>query len=180
MSSPSCRAAAAPAALGREVPPRPAPLANGAPPPSPTAAPSPRARWRKGTYQTARQYAWTLLRQGLRRGDLALVDGAAQALLPSYSTLTVITLAALVLQLGLNAGLGSRFSPLLLTLWALTLVLLAVYPLLGLALERAPRRAYLAILAGPVFILWRTWLSLIARFGRQPVVWVRTARRGRS
>jgi hypothetical protein len=52
------------------------------------------------------------------------------------------------------------------------------YPLIGLALERAPLKAYLAILAGPFFIVWRTWLALTARFGRRPVVWIRTVHGG--
>jgi hypothetical protein len=54
---------------------------------------------------------------------------------------------------------------------------LILYPLLGLALERAPLRAYLAILSGPAFIVWRTWLALAAR-SRREVTWVRTPRRG--
>jgi hypothetical protein len=41
-------------------------------------------------------------------------------------------------------------------------------------LEKAPFKAYLAILSGPFFILWRTWLALAARFGSKPVIWIRT------
>jgi hypothetical protein len=46
--------------------------------------------------------------------------------------------------------------------------------MVGLALERAPVRAYVAILLGPYFILWRTWLALISRFGGKQVTWIRT------
>ena len=53
-------------------------------------------------------------------------------------------------------------------------VLLFAYPLFGLALERAPVRAYIAILLGPYFILWRTWLAFISRFRRKQVTWIRT------
>jgi hypothetical protein len=53
-----------------------------------------------------------------------------------------------------------------------------LYPLIGLALERAPFKAYLVILTGPIFILWRIWLSLVTRFGTKRIVWVRTAHKG--
>jgi hypothetical protein len=52
--------------------------------------------------------------------------------------------------------------------------MLLVYPLVGLALERAPIKAYLAILLGPYFIVWRTWLAFITRFGGKKVTWIRT------
>jgi hypothetical protein len=53
-------------------------------------------------------------------------------------------------------------------------IVLLIYPLVGLALERAPIRAYIAILLGPYFILWRTWLAFISRFGGKQVTWIRT------
>jgi hypothetical protein len=52
---------------------------------------------------------------------------------------------------------------------------LFIYPFIGLALEKAPAKAYAAIFAGPLFILWRTWLVLTMRFRRRPMIWVRTA-----
>jgi hypothetical protein len=58
--------------------------------------------------------------------------------------------------------------------WAAMVVLLMIYPLVGLALEHAPARAYVAILLGPYFILWRTWLALLSRFGKKQVTWIRT------
>jgi hypothetical protein len=53
-------------------------------------------------------------------------------------------------------------------------VTLLIYPMAGLALERAPVRTYIAILLGPYFILWRTRLEFISRFGRKQVAWIRT------
>jgi hypothetical protein len=82
---------------------------------------------------------------------------------------------ALAAQLAVNRIGGSIFPPNLLAGWGAMLGALFAYPLLGLLLEKAPLRAYLAILSGPVFILWRTWLALTARFGGRSVVWVRTA-----
>jgi len=137
-----------------------------------------RARWLAGTYHSTRHHLAYLLRQALRSHDLALLDGVAQMILPSYSTLTVLSVAALILQLAINLIWGSLVSPFLLLLWTLVIVALVLYPLLGLVLERAPLRAYLAILTGPVFIVWRTWLAIISRFGRAQVEWVRIPRPG--
>lgn len=150
----------------------PAAIGYGEAPASWSVARAQRARWLSGTYSASRRYAWNLLREGLHRHDSALLDGAVQAFLPSYSTLTVISGAVLAVHL-----LLSQFvAPELVYAWGALAIGLAVYPLIGLALERAPLRAYSAILIGPFFILWRTVLSVRARFGR-PVEWVRTARR---
>lgn len=131
-----------------------------------------RERWLSGTYRASRTYARRMLREGLRRLDLALLDGAAQAYLPSYSTLTLIAGALFAINL-LASSFVERW---LVWAWGVLVASLFLYPLFGLMLERAPRRAYFAISLGPVFIVWRTWLSIVARFSKQ-VVWVRTARR---
>jgi cellulose synthase/poly-beta-1,6-N-acetylglucosamine synthase-like glycosyltransferase len=133
-----------------------------------------RARWLKGTYDASRRHVWGLLSQGLTRGDAALIDGAIQSILPSFSTLTVMSVAMLVLHLFFDA-------PVILTAgWLVLVVLLAGFPFLALMLERAPWRAYAAILLGPFFILWRTVVALRARIGRSPVTWVRTKRSGEA
>jgi len=132
-----------------------------------------RARWLRGTHEASRHYARRLLIEGLRRWDLALLDGALQAYLPSYSSLTLVAGAAWLAHLVLALMGHSRF----LVHWSLTLALLGIYPLLGLALERAPLKAYLVMLSGPLFILWRTWLAVTSRFGRGRIEWVRTPRR---
>jgi hypothetical protein len=52
---------------------------------------------------------------------------------------------------------------------------LFAYPLFGLALEKAPAKAYVVILTGPLFIVWRTYLAIKSRYFRRQDVWVRTA-----
>jgi cellulose synthase/poly-beta-1,6-N-acetylglucosamine synthase-like glycosyltransferase len=134
-----------------------------------------RARWLRGTRDASQQFAGLLLSEGLKRRDLALLDGALQAYLPSYSTLTLISAILLATQVLVNWLVEPLFSWSLVAAWAGVVGLLFVYPLAGLALEKAPLKAYLAILSGPLFILWRTWLALTARFGSKPVTWMRTA-----
>jgi cellulose synthase/poly-beta-1,6-N-acetylglucosamine synthase-like glycosyltransferase len=145
-----------------------------------TQAQAQRARWLRGTYDASQQFARQLLVQGLKSRDTALLDGALQAYLPSYSTLTMLSLFFLFLHLLVNWIMGPIFSWTLIGAWIVLASVLFVYPLFGLILERAPFKAFWAILSGPVFVVWRTWLTLSARFGRQQVVWIRTAHGGKS
>jgi len=133
-----------------------------------------RARWLRGTRDASQTLAPVLLKEGLRRRDVAILEGAFQAYFPSYSTLTVI--AAFFLALTLIVGwTGQPVPSSLLTAWIGLVGGLFIYPFGGLLLERAPLKAYLAILTGPFFILWRTLLALQARLSRKPVEWIRTA-----
>jgi cellulose synthase/poly-beta-1,6-N-acetylglucosamine synthase-like glycosyltransferase len=133
-----------------------------------------RARWLRGVYDASRDLGGQMLRHGVRRGDLAVLDGALQAYLPSFSTLSLIVLAAFGVQAVANVFAGPLFDTRLLAAWAALAIALFFYPLIGLALERAPIRAYLAMVLGPFFMIWRSWLAAQARFNRGPVKWVRT------
>ncbi|MEW5958788.1 MAG: glycosyltransferase family 2 protein [Chloroflexota bacterium] len=134
-----------------------------------------RARWLRGTHDAGRQYAWRLLVEGLKRRDPALLDGALQAYLPAYSTLTLLVGTILLCKLASNWFIGPVFPESFIVTWIILLLVLLLYPLFGLVLEQAPPKAYLAILSGPAFIVWRTWLALKSRFGTGHMVWTRTA-----
>lgn len=148
----------------------PAAVGCGESPSTWAAARAQRARWLRGAAEAKRRYGWRLLREGLRRRDLVMLEGAARSLLPVYSTLTLVSLVGTLMHLAFFVWSGVFLTG----LWALLVVLLGIYPFFGLVLERAPLRAYLSILSGPLFILWRTWVSLWACYGRRPVQWVRT------
>ena len=137
-----------------------------------------RLRWIRGAYDANRQFAWQLFVKGLKTRNSAMLDGALQAYLPSYSVLTAISAFFLILQiLGLKIfGLDVPLAVLM--VWAVLLAILFFYPILALALEKAPTKAYFVILTGPVFILWRLWLTLVSRFGKRKTTWVRTAHKG--
>jgi cellulose synthase/poly-beta-1,6-N-acetylglucosamine synthase-like glycosyltransferase len=137
-----------------------------------------RSRWLRGTRDASQQFARHLLVQGLKRRDGALIDGALQAYFPSYSTLTLISLVSLILQLVVNWLIQPLFPLVLIAMWALLVGFLFLYPLFGLALEGAPGRAFLAILSGPAYMLWRTWLALFSRFRGKQITWIRTAHGG--
>jgi hypothetical protein len=123
----------------------------------------------------SRQLARRLLRAAVQRRDPVLLDGALQAYLPSFSSLTLVCVIALLAQVLLNRLVGAAIPAALIYAWIGVCVALFIYPLFGLALERAPARAYFVILTGPVFIVWRTALAIKARYSRRPAVWVRTA-----
>jgi cellulose synthase/poly-beta-1,6-N-acetylglucosamine synthase-like glycosyltransferase len=134
-----------------------------------------RARWLRGVQIASRQLAHQLLTAAIQRRDMSLLDGALQAYLPSFSTLTVIGVAAILSQFLLNRLVGPVIPSTLMHAWIGVCVALFIYPLFGLALERAPANAYFVILTGPLFILWRTVLAITSRFSRKPAVWVRTS-----
>jgi cellulose synthase/poly-beta-1,6-N-acetylglucosamine synthase-like glycosyltransferase len=135
-----------------------------------------RARWLRGTRMASEQLASQLWAEAIRRRDLALLDGALQAYLPSFSTLTVVSVLVLLAQVLLVSLVGHLMFPAaLIYAWAVVCVVLFIYPLFGLALEKAPAKAYLVILTGPLFVIWRTILAITSRYSRRPVVWVRTA-----
>src|SRR5688572_8922733 len=133
-----------------------------------------RARWLRGTRDTSQQYVKHLIAEGMKKRNLAMLDGAFQARFPSYSTLSLLSLILLMTQVLINYFIKPIFPLPLVGAWAAMVVTLLIYPWVGLALERAPVRAYIAILVGPYFILWRTWLALTSRFGRKQVTWIRT------
>ena len=133
-----------------------------------------RARWLRGTHDSSKQYVKRLIREGIRKHNLAMLDGAIQASFPSFSTLSLLSLILLMIQVVTHYSFKQILPWPLIGAWATMVALLFAYPLIGLALERAPVRAYLAILLGPYFILWRTWLAFISRFRRKQVTWIRT------
>jgi cellulose synthase/poly-beta-1,6-N-acetylglucosamine synthase-like glycosyltransferase len=156
----------------------PAATASGEAPVSWADAASQRKRWLAGTYGSTRRNLRALLGQVRVRRDAALLDSVAQMVLPSYSTLTVLAAAVLGVQLAARELWRPIVPTGLLVLWGVILGLLMGYPLLGLALDRAPLRAFLVILIGPLFVVWRTGLAVGSRFVRPPKSWVRTPRRG--
>ena len=133
-----------------------------------------RARWLRGTHDTSQKYVRHLIVEGMKRRNLAMLDGALQASFPSYSTLSLMSLIVLAIQVTIDYLIEPIVPRPLIGIWAAMVVTLLIYPLIGLALERAPIKAYIAILLGPYFIFWRTWLAFISRFRGKQVIWIRT------
>jgi cellulose synthase/poly-beta-1,6-N-acetylglucosamine synthase-like glycosyltransferase len=134
-----------------------------------------RARWVRGAREASRLFARRLLAAGIRQRDGALLDGALQALLPSYSVLTAVCTTALAIHALVNRLVRPVFAPGVIAGWTASVAVLFLYPFVGLLLERAPLRAFVALLSGPLFVVWRTWLALAARIGAGHTGWIRTS-----
>jgi cellulose synthase/poly-beta-1,6-N-acetylglucosamine synthase-like glycosyltransferase len=131
-----------------------------------------RVRWARGVATASKAFRGQLLRKGIDSRDWRLIDGALSVSLPSYTALALISWVLLLINLLVGAAPGQAWG------WGGALAGLFVYPLFGLALERAPGWAYLVILSGPVYMIWRTWINLLARLRARRIVWVRTPHRG--
>lgn len=139
-----------------------------------------RARWLRGTIDAGKQFSRQLLREGLKRRDRALLDGALQTYVPSFSTLTLSSGFMLLVHVLIDYVTVISVPLELIASWFIMVVLLFLYPLFGLALDKAPIKAYVVILSGPVFIFWRTWMALKARYGLKQVTWIRTTHVGQA
>ncbi len=127
-------------------------------------------RWRKGAMDASSQYRKQMLLQGIGQKDPALIDGVLGSTIPSYSTLTFTTILILLLHI----IFFSYFSSIQTYLLGVMAFLLFIYPLMGLYLEKSPRWAYLALLSGPFYMVWRTWIVLRLRLIPRAITWVRT------
>jgi cellulose synthase/poly-beta-1,6-N-acetylglucosamine synthase-like glycosyltransferase len=133
-----------------------------------------RSRWLYGAYISNRNTGALLVKKWLHTGNSLFMDGAFQALFPSYSTLTLVTVLFLIIYLLINLFIDPVVERWMIDCWVLLTFFFFSYPFIGLLLERAPLRAFFAILSGPYFVLWRTWLALKSRYFNQPTHWIRT------
>lgn len=134
-----------------------------------------RSRWMQGRADVSARLAPQMLRAGLRKLNLAQLDGAVELVLPSYSTLLMLASAGTLLWGALWILWPDIPFP---WGWLLALYLaFVVYPLLGLVLDGAPLRLYLYLAYAPFYVLWRTGVRLLVRLRRGPTAWVRTTRK---
>jgi len=136
-----------------------------------------RLRWYQGLGAMQRRLAGRLLAGAVRQRSLAVLEGAIELLMPSYSFLAALSAVNFGLILALRAlalpnpgPLGMAGSGMLLAAWA-------AYPLVGLAIDRAPRWAFQALLIGPLYLVWRLWIGLLVRSRGERIAWIRTSRR---
>lgn len=151
-------------------------------------------RWERGRMEMVRGYVPRLLREASRalragqgRRAFLLGDAAMEQLIPPFSVLAGATVLGLLLSIILGGALSlANGEPFWLMSGAaaragivLALALLvgqAAYTLIGLALARASRRVYLALLAAPALVAWKVWLYIRVLLGLDRQGWVRTKR----
>jgi cellulose synthase/poly-beta-1,6-N-acetylglucosamine synthase-like glycosyltransferase len=127
-------------------------------------------RWRRGTLDTNAQYRKQIILKGIAKRNIALIDAIIGLSIPSYSTLTLTTFVGLFIHI----IFFDNFSSYQIYLWGSMALLWCTYPILGIYLEKAPSWAYLVILFGPLFIVWRTWIVLRILLHPKKIKWKRT------
>jgi cellulose synthase/poly-beta-1,6-N-acetylglucosamine synthase-like glycosyltransferase len=132
-------------------------------------AASQNARWERGRLQLLLRHVPSLLRDGLCKRSALRLDAAIEQLIPPLSV--PFAIGGLCLLAGL--ALGSYLTA---ALAAASLAGQVVYLVAGLVLVHAPRRAYVALLGAPRYILWKVSLYARALLGARTTRWIRTAR----
>jgi 1,2-diacylglycerol 3-beta-glucosyltransferase len=124
-------------------------------------------RWEAGRRSVARRFAAPLARAGWRRRDAAALEAALECVVPPQSVLAAANAAATALAVALRAR-GAVL------LGACNLAAQALYVIGGLAVARAPRSVYVALLGAPRLALWKLGLQLRLLARRGPREWVGT------
>jgi 1,2-diacylglycerol 3-beta-glucosyltransferase len=139
-------------------------------------ASSQRMRWEGGRLAQARQDVPPLLRQALAKADLVALDRALDLLIPPLALLVMALVAGMLVSAGLWWWLGGPLLAAGLIGWLGLLAGMGLFVFGGLAVARAPRYAYLALLFAPVYVIWKTRIYARMLFRRVPREWIRTQR----
>jgi cellulose synthase/poly-beta-1,6-N-acetylglucosamine synthase-like glycosyltransferase len=128
-------------------------------------------RWERGRMDMVRTYVPGLISEGLRRRNFLLLDAAIEQLIPPFSVVAGLSVVTLVAALLLR-------SPRAIGLAVVNIIGQIIYIFAGLALARAPRTVYQALLFAPAFVFWKLVLYVRLLLGIKPGGWVRTTRNG--
>jgi GT2 family glycosyltransferase len=136
---------------------------------------SQRLRWESGRRSLAMALAPGLLREGLRRRSLMLLDLAADLMVPPLSQLALAVSAGVVVSGAAWSRGWVAWQPA--AAWIACACMLLAYVLRGVALSGAGPRGLLDLAAAPAYVAWK----LAVRLGRgRKDDWVRTRREGEA
>lgn len=134
-----------------------------------------RVRWSSGRMQLMGVGA-RLFIQGLRKGDLRLMDAALTFLIPNYAMLANMTLFGIVMTSLVEMHAGS-----FLLLWFLFLLGAQVlYFFTGVRMSNIPVRALGSLTFAPMFLMWKILIDVIAILHVRDSAWVRAYRRSET
>jgi 1,2-diacylglycerol 3-beta-glucosyltransferase len=125
-------------------------------------------RWEAGRLAIAKQFAYPLLKTGLKRRDWLLIDACIDLLVPPLSVVALLVLGAL--------AAGILTAPLVLGGAVLATTFLAFHVVVGGIIAGAGRMHAKAVLFAPVFIAWKVVRYLRLFSGGGPAGWQRTKR----
>jgi cellulose synthase/poly-beta-1,6-N-acetylglucosamine synthase-like glycosyltransferase len=130
-------------------------------------------RWAAGTFSLIGQKAFGLIKAGLTRGKLELLELAFSLFILSRPTL--IYLGIVTVLLSLLASTGLRYY---LALWGTALVaVLVLYLLSGVFFVKDKKSALKAVLHAPYYGVWLLQVQIRALFRPGRVEWTRTKRK---
>lgn len=132
---------------------------------------SQRMRWERGRVDSVRRFARPLLARALKERDPRSLEAFVSIASPPFSL--AVSAAVGCLALGL---VRRSFGGIL--VGALGIVAPGAATLRALQLVRAPARVYSNLFALPLFVVWRTYITLRSLFGGVGEGWVRTGRSG--
>lgn len=139
-------------------------------------ASSQRMRWEGGRLAQARQDVPPLLGRALAKADLVAFDRALDLLIPPLALLVIALVAGTLVSGWLWWWLGGALLAAGLMGWLGLLAAMGLFVFGGLAVARAPRYAYLALLFAPVYVIWKMRIYAKMLFRRVPREWIRTQR----
>ncbi len=137
------------------------------------AARSQRQRWENGRKGMARQQAFPLLVEAVKRGDVVLFDLAVDLLVPPLSKVALASLLGNAVAVTASVATGvwrTAMWP-----WVLTVGFLTGYVLRGWQLSGLGARGLLKLAWAPAYVLWKFTLPFRGT-GNAPGEWVRTQR----
>lgn len=131
-----------------------------------------RMRWVGGGQGIARAFASRFLSAWLHRPRRELLDQFFELVLPPFTLSLALSFVLVLLVwafpgtqplLGIAPSLGVLF------LWIM-------FPVFGLLIAHAPTQNYKALWMGPVYVIWRIFVTVKARLTANSIQWVRTKR----
>jgi cellulose synthase/poly-beta-1,6-N-acetylglucosamine synthase-like glycosyltransferase len=130
-----------------------------------------RLRWERGRVETLRRFAGALLARSLRERDVVSFDAFMSIAVPPLSLTVSASTGCVILGV-------MRRSTTSIVLGTLGLVAVACATLRSLWMVRAPAKIYAYSLFFPLFVVWRTYISVRSLLRGAGGDWVRTERPG--
>jgi exopolysaccharide biosynthesis WecB/TagA/CpsF family protein len=135
-----------------------------------------RVRWEGGRFNVVRTWLWRLVASAITRRDPRLLDAALDLATPPLGLLCLATAGgALVATTAVLVRLAPAW---VLVPWAIALVAIPAFVLIGLRAAHAPAAVWRALLGAPKFLAWKalTYVRLLRGF--DSARWDRSDRQG--
>jgi 1,2-diacylglycerol 3-beta-glucosyltransferase len=140
-------------------------------------AASQRKRWEGGRYRLMTQTAPALIREGLAKRNVRLIDRALEIVIPPFAEMFALPVLFGGICAALGWGLGWQSAKLFSLGWLLILLAQCIYLVGGMWTARVPAAMALVLLRAPFYIVWKFGLYAVMAVTRSSGGWKRTERR---